>query len=413
MQNATIPIQDEKIIGYHWLLFAICLLSNVFGGAVSVLMSVYLPVAVRDLVGAVDAERLNFVSAYVSSVFIFGWAAGGVAWGILSDRVGRSRTLAFSIGFYGLFTLLTAYTDSWMLVVACRFLAGFCVGGVLVITPTLLSEVWPERTRSIFIGILSIGFPIGIFSAGLIDLLVANWQQAFMIGFIPLGLSVLSIRLIRETKKWESAKKETSGGLDTVFDRRHRSDLLIGSLIFGTMLIGLWAIFSWLPTWVQTLLTTSDGQQERGLAMMVLGAGGLTGGFLSGWLSNAVGHRRAIMLCFAGCSLTSLLLFKFNSVFSGIIYVEIACLSLFFGASQGILSAYIPELFPPRIRATATGFCFNVGRFVTASAVFFVGALVTALGGFGNAIFTFSLIFVVGLMATFFSKEVGNPKNQT
>ena len=104
----------------------------------------------------------------------------------------------------------------------------------------------------------------------------------------------------------------------------------------------------------------------------------------------------------------SFLLFKTNTVFSGVIYFEIAILALFFGASQGVLSAYIPALFPPAIRATATGFCFNIGRFVTASVVFFVGALVIMLGGYGNAIFTFSLVFVIGLIATFFSKKVQN-----
>ena len=88
-----------------------------------------------------------------------------------------------------------------------------------------------------------------------------------------------------------------------------------------------------------------------------------------------------------------------------IVYIEIAFLALFFGASQGVLSAYIPELFPPAIRATATGFCFNIGRFVTGTVVFFVGALVVILGGYGNAIFTFSLVFIVGLITTLFSKK--------
>ena len=212
---------------------------------------------------------------------------------------------------------------------------------------------------------------------------------------------------LRESEQWATSKKESGvQKLNILFDKNHRSNLLIGSLTFGAMLIGLWGIFSWLPTWIQTLLTTSDGQRERGMSMMVLGAGGLIGGFSSGWFSNALGHRRAMMLCFAVCFALSFLLFKINTSFSQIIYVEIAFLALFFGASQGVLSAYIPELFPPIIRATATGFCFNIGRFVTGTVVFFVGALVIMLGGYGNAIFTFSWVFLIGLTATFFSKNV-------
>jgi len=112
-----------------------------------------------------------------------------------------------------------------------------------------------------------------------------------------------------------------------------------------------------------------------------------------------------MLLCFSVCAGLSFLLFKTNSTFSSAIYVEIAVLSLFFGISQGVLSVYIPGLFPVVIRGTATGFCFNTGRLVTATAVLFVGILVTALGGYGNSLFIFSLVFVVGLVTTFFSKH--------
>ncbi len=76
-----------------------------------------------------------------------------------------------------------------------------------------------------------------------------------------------------------------------------------------------------------------------------------------------------------------------------------------FGISQGLLSVYIPLLFPVSIRATATGFCFNIGRIFTATAVLFVGVLVTVLGGYSNALFIFSLVFAIGLIVTIFSKK--------
>jgi len=399
--------EEKKITGYLLLLFAICFLANVFGGAVSTLMSVYLPVAASDLLGKSSLKNLNFVSAYVNSVFIFGWAIGGIAWGVLSDRFGRSQAMILSIGSYGLFTLLTGFTDSWIIVMICRFFSGFGVGGVLVITPTLLSEVWPTKTRSIFIGILSIGFPVGIFSSGLIDLFVANWHQAFMIGVVPLALSILCILLIGESPEWQLARHSDQNirTKPSAFNLTYRRDITVAAITFGAMLVGLWAIFLWLPTWVQNLLEVGNGQQERGIAMMVLGGGGLLGGFFSGWISNFFGHRKAMIGCFVMCFVMSFLLFKLNTTFSGIIYIEIAFLSIFFGASQGILSAYIPALFPPSIRATATGLSFNIGRFVTAIVVFFVGALVAFFGGYGNAIFIFSLVFIAGAIATYYSRE--------
>src|SRR5205814_8800652 len=130
-----------------------------------------------------------------------------------------------------------------------------------------------------------------------------------------------------------------------------------------------------------------DAQKERGLSMMMLGMGGLTGGFLSGWLTNAIGAKKSMLLCFSVCAAVSLVLFKTNASFSPVIYAEIIVLALFFGASQGVLSVYIPDLFPVDIRGTATGFCFNTGRVLTAIAVLFVGVLVTELGGYSNSLF--------------------------
>ncbi|RDJ93799.1 hypothetical protein B4Q13_19395, partial [Lacticaseibacillus rhamnosus] len=100
--------------------------------------------------------------------------------------------------------------------------------------------------------------------------------------------------------------------------------------------------------------------------MMLMGGGGLIGGFASGWIMHALGVRRTMLVCFSGCFVMAFLLFKGNHSFSGIAYPKTAVLAVFFGISQGALSAYIPELFPQSTRAAATGFCFNVGRPFTA-----------------------------------------------
>ena len=79
-----------------------------------------------------------------------------------------------------------------------------------------------------------------------------------------------------------------------------------------------------------------------------------------------------------------------------------ALLGLCFGISQGVLNYFIPELFPVQVRSSATGLCFHVGRAFTAIAVFFVGAWAVWLGGYGNAIFTFSWVYIIGLVALLF-----------
>lgn len=406
----TAAVATEKISGYHWLLFVICFLGNVLAGMSSTLMSVYLPVVVPDLLGTVDDGQMGFVSAYINALYFVGWAIGGLTWGLIGDRIGRAKSLALAVCMYGLFTFVKAFAPSWELLLIFQFFCGFGVGGVLVINTTLLSEVWPEKTKAIFIGILSIGFPVGIFSSGAVNLVVAGWRQGFMVGALPVLLGAVSFWALRESERWRTTRQQPA--TSQVKMGEHKKDLFNGSIIFGSMLIGLWAIFSWVPTWVQSLLVNSDGQDERGLSMMLLGAGGLMGGFCSGWVANVLGTRRAMLMCFSGCFLLSFLLFKLNTTFSTITLVEITLLAFTFGISQGLLSVYIPMLFPVGIRATSTGFCFNVGRFFTAAAVFFVGALVTTLGGYGNSLFAFSFVFLIGFLFIFYSKD-STQKNGT
>lgn len=378
-------------------LFAICFVSSMFGGVVMSLMSVYLPVAVKDLLGVVETERFNQVGALINSIFIFGWMFGGVIWGVVCDRIGRTRSLMYCTLCYGLFTLLTAFAPFWPMVMGCRFLSGFGVGGVLVTTTIAVSEAWSGKARAVALGILSISIPVGIFSAGLINYLVASWRLAFLCGLVPLLAGGACLLFLKEAGVVAGVGERVSS------ERIDRGRLWTGSLIFGTMLIGMWAIFDWLPSWVQHFSVALDAQQDRGISMMLLGAGGLIGGFVSGWVVHAIGLRRTMLLCFGICWVMSFVLFKLNHSFSGLAYPEVAVMAVFFGISQGALSIYIPDLFPPAVRAVATGICFNVGRLFTASAVFFVGALVSSLGGYSNTLFIFSFIFIIGFLATWYA----------
>ena len=400
----TEKLQGEKINILLWRSFLICFFCNFSAGLISTLMSVYLPVVVKNLSGDVRAENLNHISAYINALYIAGWAVGGFLWGIISDTIGRVKALALSVGSFGFFTLLISFAPSWEWVVIFRLLSGLAVGGILVITPTLLSEIWPVRSRAVIIGIDSIGFPVGIFSSGLVNILVNDWRDAFFFGGFPILLALLSLWTLKESEDWRNSKSP-SGIPNAGQPSISKTNLIKGAIIFGSMLIGLWGMFSWIPTWVQSLLTNSDGKTERGMAMMLLGAGGLTGGFISGWVSNSLGVRKAMMLCFAGCIVMSALLFGMNTSFSKVVYVELALLSLFFGISQGLLSIYIPQLFPVHIRGTYTGICFNIGRIVTAIAILFVGILVTALGGYSNTLLTFAAIFVAGFIAVLLTPD--------
>lgn len=387
------------------LAFAVCMLCYLLGGTASTLMSVYLPVAIPELLQRnVSEQELGDIGAYLSSSSIFGWMLGGLLLGVVSDKIGRIKTLAFSAGLYGLFTLLVVFVNDWQVLLVYRFLTGMGVGGVLLISTVYISEIWKESNRPVMLGILAVAFPIGIVLTGGLNVLFSHWKDAFWLGILPIILAVIILVFLPESEKWKQLQSADNKLTGKLFSPENSRNLIFGSIIFGSVLVGLWSIFSWLPTWVQSLLgDTSDGQTERGLTMVLLGGGGVIGGSFSGFLIQKLGSIKTLMLTFVGCVLACAILFLTNTTFSPIIYAEMAFLTLFLGISQGALSSYIPALFPTNIRATATGFCFNIARFFTASAVFFVGNLVTFFGGFSNALLSFSVFFILAIIATYYS----------
>lgn len=374
-------------------------------------MAAYLPDAVAELAGSGDNVTVGRVGAYIGSLFLVGWAAGGITFGLLADRLGRARTFTAAVVLFSAATLLASISPTWPALVACRLLSGAGIGGTMVVSAILIAEAFAERARAIALGFLGVVYPIGIITAGAVSYSVPNWRTGLLVGIAPLLLGLIGARFIRDEPAWQTARSETPNGqrrseLSTLISPAHRTDFLLGATIFGAMSVGLWATFSWLPAWAESLMAPgAGGQQERGVLVMVLGTGGIVGGALSGFLANRFGRRGTLLFSFAGAFLASMILFLANSTFTQAVFVQTAVLALFFGISQGTLTVYIPELFPTGVRATATGICFNMGRIVTSVAVFFVGVLVPILGGYGTSLSVFSGMYLIGFMATLIGRE--------
>jgi predicted MFS family arabinose efflux permease len=409
--RSNLEVGSRPMAAYLWGVFLVCFLGNVSAGTVSTIASVYLPVIAEQMATSGMFEQITEISAYINALYLAGWAIGGIVWGMISDKVGRAKSLAMCLGAVGVLTIWVSFAGSWEMVVGLRLLGGFAVGGVMVITMTLLSEIWPSQTRSMVMGIVSIGFPVGIFASGLVNLWVNDWRSAFLIGIVPLLLAGIAGMVVKESSQWQISRLVRSESKSAAMSPFAAPGLIHGAVVFGTMLIALWSAFSWMPTWVQSLLTDSSGQTERGSVMMILGSGGIIGGFISGWIVRAIGVRKSMLMCFAGATCLSAVLYGFTKEFSNWIYPAIVCLSFFFGISQGLLSFYIPQLFAVEVRAGATGLCFNAGRVITALAVYSLGSLVIFFEGYGNALLFFSGYMLVGFFFVLLSKSPSQPTN--
>lgn len=391
------------MLPYPYRLFALCFLSVAFGAMNSVLSSAYLPDIVRHFTAQAGDDVTGRIGSWVNFAFLTGATIGGILLGFLSDRIGRRAVLMLALICYGTGSALGAVSASWEMFAFTRVLTGAGVGAALVVSAVIISESWEVRTRAVALGVLSVAYPVGIIASGVITSTVQDWRFAFVIGAFALLLALPVRWIVQESPSWTESKNATQKATLRDF----RTELLAGILIYGAMLIGLWAAFSWLPTWVQSLLgsDTTAGQSQRGLSVALLGVGGMAGGMVSGFLANQFGGKKVQALCFVLCLLLAYFLFQANSAYSVSIPVGVALLGICFGVSQGVLNDYIPEMFPSALRSAATGLCFHVGRAFTAAAVFFVGAFVVWFGGYGNAIFAFSMVYIAGLLALLFIRN--------
>jgi len=383
-------------------LYLVAWLATVGAGVASSLFSSYLPVMVADILGSTDRADIARVGSWAGAAFLLGWAFGAMGFGAMADRVGRKKALFIGSLTCALGILGTAFVTSIPMLVLVRVATGAGAGSILLLTAVMVSEAWATGDRAKMVGILINAFPGGMVVAGVIASMQPDFRIAYMMGSSMLVLPVAVWFLVQESAWWQRSgtlHAERHTARERLFSADHRKDLVVGLTLFGTMLVGLWAVFVWAPTWVGTLGDAVDAQRYRAMTNVILGVGSMLGGVLSGPLSNAVGRRKAAVAGYLGCIVLSLATFVPTQQPNTMLFVLIFVLATFIGINQGVLSGYIPELFPTLIRAAATGLCFNVGRFVTTATVFFVGVLVPMLGGYDNAIVTFALAYVIGLLA--------------
>jgi MFS family permease len=113
-------------------------------------------------------------SSWIQAAFLVGWALGGGFFGIIGDRIGRTRTLMLTIVTYAVFTGLSYFAQAWWHLMLLRFVAALGIGGEWAVGAALLSETWPRRWRLWIAAILQTGVNIGVLLASLAVFVLAD-----------------------------------------------------------------------------------------------------------------------------------------------------------------------------------------------------------------------------------------------
>lgn len=374
-------------------IFITCWLAGIFAGMDANLFSAMLPQVTSEIAGTFDRQEISRFGSYILSSFLFGWMAGGIVLGLAGDRIGRVKTLAASIAIFSLFMASAAMCTTFFGLALCRFAVGFGIGGTMVCMSVFLAESWPSKSRAIALGALVTSYQGGVLLSGIAAKVFGDWRLAFIFGGAPVILSWIVLCYFHEVpKKAIGASSAPKNG----------KTMILGSLIFGSLLIGYWASLSWIPTWIHDLSHNAD---EKNISTILHGLMAVLGCMASGLLANTFGRKTVIFLAFAGAFTASMGMFLFHTEFSPSIHVLNGILGFFAGLAQGVMYIYLPELFSSETRASSVGFCLNAGRLITSLAVLFIGAIVSYFEGYAEALSFFSLIYLVGALVIWLMPE--------
>lgn len=420
----------------HWLVFAAACTAWLFDCLDQQLFNLARDAAMDDLV--IDKTRVAELGSYTTSVFLLGWAAGGLTLGALGDRFGRARILTFSVLVYSLCTALNAFAATYTQFCVYRFITGIGIGGVFGLSVALIADSLPERGRAPALVLLQSLSAAGNISAALLGMYVGNtkteilglhsWQAMFVLGTIPAFLSVFILYQVKEPLKWIEAKKNGAkmgikfgSYFSLLGNKKWRIHALLGLAICSVGIIGLWGIGNFHPRIVRSVVEKHLAVQHlsaeklagakafwSSLALLLQNIGAFFGITFLARIAQTKGRKPAFILGLLLSFFATLMVFKGLREFNEIFWM-IPLMGFCQNSVMGIYSIYLPELFPTSLRSTGTSFAYNFGRIAAASAPFTIGIITRNLGGdiegFRSAGSWVSLILLMGLIVVPFLPE--------
>jgi MFS family permease len=423
----------------HWFVFGVASLAWLFDCMDQQFFNLARDAAMEDLLA--NPARATEFAPYTTSVFLVGWAVGGLILGALGDRLGRARMLTIAILFYAMSTGLSALSTGFVDFCVYRFLTGIGVGGVFGLAVALVADSVPDHTRAPALGLFQslstwgnlaaglIGMGIGLAAARhFLPLGLKAWQAMFLVGAVPALLSVFVLWRLREPVRWVQAKARGDrlgvkfGSYATLL--RHPTwskHAWFGLLMCSAGIIGLWGIGNFHPKIVRAIVEShlasvhlspdalaSEKAYWGSVGLLLQNIGGFCGMMTLAKIAQCKGRKWAFALALLASFGSTILVFKWLREISQMYWMlplmGFGQLSIF-----AVYAIYLPELFPTSLRSTGTSFCYNFGRLVAATAPFTMGQITKRLGsdieGFRTAGLWISLVLLLGFVALPFLPE--------
>ena len=346
--------------------------------------------------------------ALIIVAMLLGRPVGGVVFGRIADRMGRTRTTRLAIGGTAVCALAIAVVPTHevlgagtvALVLVLRFLGGIFVAGEYSAAIPLAMEWSTPRRRGLMSGLIlsmapwaqaSIAFAVAMLLAALgpEQYAVWGWRALFVAGAaLSLGMMLYYRRHVVDAPLHESGAREA----DSPAPSAPRPGLR--SLLGGRWASAFWTAFVlmtglWLLTDSTVLLLTArlgtDSRLSPEAVPLVMGAAAIAQALvmaLAGHLSSLVGRRRLLVVWGAVAGLLGPVLWwaAVHAPSLAVAALLAALLQVATVSAYGPIAAYLSERFPATVRSTGYGSAYSLSLVLPALYPFYVPALEPWLG---------------------------------
>ncbi|MGJ3508775.1 MFS transporter [Enemella sp. A6] len=378
------------------------------GWALDVMDLMLFSMLITYVIAEFNSDRT--VAGTIASFTLLASAAGGFIFGLIADRIGRTRSMVLSILCYSLGTVLCGLSTSMGMLLVFRIVVGLGVGGEWGAGAALVTETWPARVRGRVMAFVQSAFAVGYILAALIAAVFVptlGWRWAFFFGVVPAALAWWIRRRTDEPQVWKDVKvRLTTGQALKALFANHARYFWVGFAFTGAAMLGYWGLFTWIPNYLGTPV------EEGGRGMDLLGSTmwiviiqlGAWLGFVSfGFVADWVGRRWAFIIYFLVATVCV-------PVF---IALEAPAAVLVFGVVMGLFgtgfySGFGPtfaEMFPTEIRAFAQSLIYNGARALSAVSPFVIGVASKTFGVGGALTITAGFYFLAAVIVFFFLPE--------
>jgi MFS transporter, SHS family, lactate transporter len=293
---------------------------------------------------------------------------GALVFGMLADRYGRRPVLIFNILSFSVIELACAFAPSLAVLLVLRALFGIAMGGEWGVGAALVFETLPKEGRGAFSGILQEGYALGsiLASAAFAALFHwIGWRGLFMVGASPALLVLYVQTRVEESPVWLAGAHRRKARKAGPLIPAHLMEFLPTFLFLIVLMTAFMSFSHGTQDVYPTFLEVQVGLKPAtvGLIGVLYGLGSIAGGFVFGVLSEKWGRKRAIVAA-ALLSIPVIPLWAYGHS-AWLLGTGAVLMQFMVQGAWGVVPAYLTELSPAPVRATAPGLAYQLGGLVT------------------------------------------------